>query len=193
MTDSAARDPRSENDLVRRDVDRQKLARGSALLERVARPPADIHEYIVDVLGSFFKAWAHPRGSRFAMVSGYRYRVREIHGPTPELKVYRAGSLAVRARGGTNSDRPDLVVEVVAEGSTRFEQSTKRGYYAWLGVPEYWTVDPRECRLDRLSLSGDHYVVDATHGGDEVFRPDLFRGLEIPLSVLWTMPRASDA
>jgi Uma2 family endonuclease len=62
----------------------------------------------------------------------------------------------------------------------------KRADYAAIGVPEYWLVDPERRALTRFVLRGGDYAEAEAPSGDEVFRPDGFDGLEIPLARLWS-------
>jgi Uma2 family endonuclease len=61
----------------------------------------------------------------------------------------------------------------------------KLHWYAGLGVPEYWLVDPRERSIECLLLRDGVYSIAAASVDDETFRPASFEGLEIPLVKLW--------
>ena len=80
---------------------------------------------------------------------------------------------------------PDVVVEVVSPTSRRYDRMKKLQWYAQLGVPEYWLVDPEAQMLERLVLRDGVYAIVESLAGDEVFRPASFEGLEIPLARLW--------
>ncbi len=62
---------------------------------------------------------------------------------------------------------------------------TKLRWYAERGVPEYWIVSPEERTLERLVLQAGSYVIATSLAEGEVFRPETFEGLEIPLAKLW--------
>jgi Uma2 family endonuclease len=118
--------------------------------------------------------------------SGYKVRVSDRRGVTPDVQFYRRGNDApVDQQQGLIRGRPDLVVEVVSPSSQRYGRVTKLHWYAQLGVPEYWLVDPQARTLERLVLREGAYVIAASLAESEALRPESFEGLEIPLSKLW--------
>jgi Uma2 family endonuclease len=186
MANALAHGPWTWTDFVALDeADRRELIEGDLVEVEV---PTDIHQYIVTLLAFFLTAWARPRRAGFALVSGYKVRIGERRGVMPDVQFYRAGNQAVRGRQALESGHPDLVIEVLSENSARYDRVTKLGYYAAIGVPEYWVVDPRERTLERLVLNGDKYVIAAAAAEEDVFRPESFEGLEIALAELWTIP-----
>ena len=152
--------------------------------------PSDVHEYIVYLLSYFLAAWARPRAAGFALVSGFKVRISESTGVMPDLQFYRTGNrAAVRTGAGLVGGHPDLVVEIVSPSSARYDRVTKLGYYASIGVPEYWVIDPTARVAERLVLQEDgKYLIAQVAAGAEMFRPDSFDGLEIPLGELWEIP-----
>ncbi|RIK72510.1 MAG: hypothetical protein DCC67_19175 [Planctomycetota bacterium] len=54
---------------------------------------------------------------------------------------------------------PDLVIEVLSEGSERRDRVAKLDAYARYGVPEFWIVDYRTKVIDFLLLEGSRYVI----------------------------------
>ena len=87
------------------------------------------------------------------MVSGYKVRVSERRGVMPDLQFYRKGNDAPRGQEqGLVAGRADLVVEVISPPSRRYDRVTKLRYYAELGVPEYWIVDPDAKTVEDLVL-----------------------------------------
>jgi Uma2 family endonuclease len=52
-------------------------------------------------------------------------------------------------------------------------------------VPEYWLIDPQARTFERLVLRDGVFSIAASLADDEVFRPEAFEGLEIPLAKLW--------
>ena len=104
----------------------------------------------------------------------------------PDAQFYRAGNDAPRAQDeGLARGRPDLVVEIVSPSSQRYDRVIKLRWYAQIGVPEYWLVDPLARTVERLVLHDGAYVIEASVAEDEVLTPESFEGLEIPLAKLW--------
>lgn len=151
--------------------------------------PTGLHEYIVWRLCAAFAAWALPRKAGIGMASGYKVRITDRRGVMPDVQFFRTGNVAPREQDqGLVSGRPDLAIEIVSPSSARYDRMIKLEWYASIGVPEYWLVDPSTRMVERLVLQGDRYLVAEVRSDDDVLRPDTFEGLEIPLGELWTMP-----
>jgi Uma2 family endonuclease len=151
--------------------------------------PTKLHEYIVWILSHHLGAWARPRKAGFGVVSGFKVRISERRGVMPDLQFFRATNPAARGDAvGLVDGRPDLAVEIISESSRRYDRMTKLAWYASIGVPEYWLVDPSARTLERLVLQGDKYLVADVVGEDALFRPASFEQLAIPLADLWELP-----
>jgi Uma2 family endonuclease len=162
--------------------------------------PTDLHEYIVALLAFFLTGWARPRRAGFTLVSGYKVRIDERRGVMPDVQFYRAGNTEARRQPqALEAGHPDLAVEVVSESSVRYDRVTKLAYYGAIGVPEYWIVDAGARTLDRFVSApadgagaarggGAGLRLASTSRGAELFRPESFAGLEIPLADLWEIP-----
>jgi Uma2 family endonuclease len=104
----------------------------------------------------------------------------------PDVQMYRRGNDAPRVQNqGLTEGRPDLVVEVVSPTSVRYDRVTKLRWYAQLGIPEYWIVDPKARTLERLVLRDGAYVIAGSFADDEVMEPETFEGMSIPLAKVW--------
>ena len=148
--------------------------------------PTVSHERVVFKLGGFLDRWEEGHGG-MGLPSGYKVRVSARSGVMPDLQFYRAGNeVPADQKQGLVRGHADLVVEVVSPSSRRFDRVKKLRWYAQLGIPEYWIIDPEERTLEQLVLRDGAYLIAASLDGEEVFRPDSFEGLEIPLGKLWT-------
>jgi Uma2 family endonuclease len=80
---------------------------------------------------------------------------------------------------------PTLVIENVSRGHEAHDRVLKRGWYAGLGVPNYWLLDPGARSLECLVLRGSDYVLDVEGKDKDELRPTLFPNLVIRLASLW--------
>lgn len=165
------------------DEDLRELFDGHLLEVDVPTLP---HESILATLIYFLGAWSRERKAGLVLASGYKVRISARRGVMPDVQFYKAANRpAEEHHQGLTEGRPDLAIEVVSPSGRRYDRVVKLAYYASIGVPEYWIVDPEAETLERLVLEGASYVIaDALSGGD-VFRPVSFEGLEIPLGELW--------
>jgi hypothetical protein len=129
--------------------------------------------------------WAEGHGGS-VLGSGYKVRVSERRGVMPDVQVFRRGNEpAVDQEQGLARGHPDLVVGIVSPSSLRYDRVTKLRWYAQLGVPEYWIVDPSARTLERLVLREGIYGIAESLADEDVLRPESFEGLELPLAKLW--------
>jgi len=143
------------------------------------------HENAVAEILTALRLWTKSRGG-VALASGYKVRISETRGVMPDVQVTRAERLSLLDPKGFVRGAPDLVVEVVSESSVRHDRVVKLGWYASIGVPEYWLVDPRAKTLERLVLgAGGRYTIAESLAEEAVFEPESFPGLSIRLADLW--------
>ena len=57
--------------------------------------------------------------------------------------------------------------------------------YAAAGVPHYWMVNYRRPGLEAYRLSSNGYELVGRYGPGDVFRPELFPGLEIAIDAIF--------
>jgi len=151
--------------------------------------PTKLHEYIVWLLSHHLATWALPRKAGFGVASGFKLRISERRGVMPDLQFFRSSNPAAKGDAvGLVSGHPDLAVEIISESSRRYDRMTKLAFYAAIGVPEYWIIDPAARTLERLVLQEGKYLVADVVGEDATFRPESFEGMEIPLAGLWQLP-----
>lgn len=80
---------------------------------------------------------------------------------------------------------PDWVCEVLSPSNQRWDVLKKFPFYARVGVPWLWVVDPRHRTLEVRELRDASWRVRSTHGDEERVRLPPFDAVEIPLSRMW--------
>jgi Uma2 family endonuclease len=179
-------------DFLALDEDDPRELIDGALLE--IDVPNTQHEWIVATLVWQLSAWVRPRGAGTVLGSGCKVRIDDRRGVMPDVLFVRRGHESIIGKEGIEGGAPDLVVEVVSPASGRYDRVQKLAWYAAIGTPEYWIADPHTETFERLVLGPDgHFVIAQSAGGSDVFRPDSFSGLEIPLADLWHGPAPDPA
>lgn len=82
---------------------------------------------------------------------------------------------------------PDLLVEILSDGTRKRDEGIKREIYERFGVREYWLVDPARQTVLVYRLKGDRFHRAgrfAAAAGDVLTTP-LLPGLEIPLAKIF--------
>jgi Uma2 family endonuclease len=183
MSSTAASAPYTWDDFVALEEDDLRELIDGELVE--VEVPTWRHEEIVGWITYFLRGWTEAGHGGSVVGSGYKVRISQRRGVMPDVQLYRRSKEPVDQQAGLVRGRPDLAVEVISPSSQRYDRVTKLRWYAQLGVPEYWLVDPQARTLERLVLREGSYVIAASLADEEVFRPDSFEGLEIPLAKLW--------
>lgn len=80
---------------------------------------------------------------------------------------------------------PDLVVEVLLGSTARYDRVGKMEIYAEFGVREYWILDADAKVLEVFDVTHERPHLMMSLADADVFRPNLFPDLEIPLENLW--------
>jgi Uma2 family endonuclease len=182
--EDAASGPYTWEDFIALDEDDlRELVDGQLVEIEVPKRP---HEHAVAMLVVLLGTWTRERKSGRVLASGYKVRISPKRGVMPDVQLFRSGNAAAFGQeDGLVEGRPDLVVEVLSRSSRRYDRVVKLAWYATIGVPEYWIVDPDARTLERLVLASGRYAIAEALAADAVFRPEGFDGLAIPLAELW--------
>jgi Uma2 family endonuclease len=83
---------------------------------------------------------------------------------------------------------PDLVVEVASPGTSKRDETVKRGRYERFGVSEYWVIDPERevVKVFRQAAGVYARVTELTCEGGDVLTTPLLPGLELPLARIFS-------
>jgi len=108
----------------------------------------------------------------------------EANGVQPDLIFVARERLHLISRRGVEG-APDLIVEVLSEGTRNLDRGLKQRRYARAGVPHYWLLDPDTRTLEALRLVDGDYTLVGQFGPGDVFEPQLFPGLAIKIDSLW--------
>ena len=79
---------------------------------------------------------------------------------------------------------PDLVMEVISEGSWRRDRVEKKNLYEQFGVTEYWIVDPEARTIEVFALEQGAYQLHSRAEGNRKAASMLLRGFTVSWSQL---------
>jgi Uma2 family endonuclease len=63
---------------------------------------------------------------------------------------------------------PDLVVEVISDGSRTYDRVAKLQWYREYGVREYWVIDPEVPEIEVIQLDGEALERQTFRGVDAI-------------------------
>jgi Uma2 family endonuclease len=79
---------------------------------------------------------------------------------------------------------PDLVMEVISEGSWQRDRIQKKALYEQFGLPEYWLIDPDSRTVEAFALVKGAYQLHSKATGAEHAKSKLLAGFKISFSEL---------
>ena len=80
---------------------------------------------------------------------------------------------------------PDLVVEVVSEGTEHVDRGEKYIEYARAGVREYWIVDPEERSIEIYVLRSGRFELQGRYRPGDRARSELLCGFEVDVEEIF--------
>ncbi len=96
----------------------------------------------------------------------------------PDLYFVSNANAAILSPQGA-AGAPDLVIEVLSQGTAHYDRDLKRKIYAQAGVKELWLIDPEAKQIQVHQLNPPANKTPTLHGGDASFNTPLLPGLLI--------------
>jgi Uma2 family endonuclease len=79
--------------------------------------------------------------------------------PQPDVFFIKKEREKIIERNGPVWGAPDLIVEVISEGTAQNDRIHKRALYERCGVAEYWIVDPPSKSIEIYTLDNQKYIL----------------------------------
>jgi len=104
----------------------------------------------------------------------------------PDLLVILSARLSIITEKNIQG-APDLVIEILSEGTRKTDETTKKKLYEQYGVLEYWIIDPELDLVKVYRLSEGRYgrAEERAWERGETLTTPLLPGLEISLTELF--------
>ena len=139
-----------------------------------------------EISGNLFAMiWTHlrsnPLGKVFAAPCDVVFSQKPPQVVVPDL-VFVSKARASLVTEKNIQGAPDLVVEILSEGTATRDRRQKRSLYERFGVPEYWIVDPQTETVQVFRLSDGRYSAGLEFQKGDTLDSPLLPGLSIPLA-----------
>lgn len=141
--------------------------------------PMPRHQIVAQNLLERFVTFTRTHGG-VALISPIDIVFSEYDVVQPDIVLFRASRGDVVQLDAVTRDRPDIAVEVLSPSTTATDRGKKLQMFARYGVPEYWIVDPKGCRIEVLTLGDAGYALAVDAGIEELVRSPLLPALQFP-------------
>jgi Uma2 family endonuclease len=144
--------------------------------------PVPQHQHLVLNIATALRSYFKGKGGGRALIAPTDVLFSDDRIVQPDVFVILADRASIVGKKNVQGT-PHLVVEVLSDGTRRYDEIQKRRLYESAGVEEYWVVDPEIEALKTYRLSGGKYVLAAeihTANGGTVTSP-LLPGFALPI------------
>ncbi|MGH2586150.1 MAG: Uma2 family endonuclease [Dehalococcoidia bacterium] len=150
----------------------------------VTPPPGWGHQRSLNKLGFFVSGYVYERNLGEVAQAPVGVVLDDENGIEPDLIYVSKERLHIISERGVEG-APDLIVEVLSPSTQSRDKGIKMRRYAAAGVPRYWMLDYRRHFLEAHRLGEQGYELTGRYGPGDIFRPEIFPGLEIAIDDLW--------
>ena len=152
----------------------------------VSPAPKTKHQRVVHRLHTYLTRWEEAGyGSVYPAPTDVVLSARDV--VEPDLLFVARDRLSIITEDNVQG-APDLVVEIISEGSRKRDVITKRGIYERYGVRFYWLVDPEEETVRVFELKDGAYGEPATLQAGQQLACALFPGITQEVGQLFAEP-----
>lgn len=103
----------------------------------------------------------------------------------PDLAGWRRSRLPQIPDAPAITVAPDWVCEILSPSTEAMDRVLKLAIYLREGVSHVWFVNPRSFTLEVLRRAEGHWIVVATHDGDQIVHAEPFDAVPLELFRLW--------
>jgi Uma2 family endonuclease len=143
----------------------------------ISPAPTPTHQDIVLNFASLLRNFVNPKAAGKVFVSPIDVVLSQRRAVQPDVIFISKGRLGVIQdviRGA-----PDLVAEVVSEGSWKRDRVEKKGLYEQFGVSEYWIIDPEAHTMEVFVLGRRGYELHSRAQSGETATSKLLSGFSV--------------
>lgn len=125
--------------------------------------PAVFHQIILLNVEDQLRNFLRKHGGGIVLVSPVDVVLSDVDVVEPDIIVVtREREFIIKEKNIQGP--PDIVVEILSEGTRHTDRTRKRALYQKFGVKEYWMIDPESKTVEILILESGIYVSLETSG-----------------------------
>ena len=143
----------------------------------ISPAPSPSHQEIVLNFATLLRNFVLPKGLGKVFVSPLDVVLSQRRAVQPDVVFVaqaRLGIVQDRVRG-----MPDLVAEVVSEGSWKRDRVDKKGLYEQFGLTEYWIIDPEAHVIEVFVLKNGAFQPHSRAEPGQTARSSVLPGFEV--------------
>ena len=106
--------------------------------------------------------------------------------PQPDVFFIRKEREKIIELNGSVWGAPDLIIEVISEGTAKNDRVYKKALYERCGVSEYWIVDPPTKSIEVYVLENQHYTLLDLFEIEGKIKSALFADLDIDVKEIFS-------
>lgn len=148
-------------------------------------PPTLAHQDMVGNVFFFLKLYTREHGGR-AYVAPAEVSFGDFYYEPDAFYIAPNSQAIVEEKRVVGA--PDLVVEVLSEGTAKYDRDIKYRRYEEHGVREYWIVDPVHAYIDvyvRVNEDASRFIWRGTFVPGETFTSDVLGGHIVELDAIF--------
>ncbi len=153
---------------------------GEIIMSAAPRP---LHQIIVTNFAAALNEHVRPRRLGRGIVSPIDVVFGVSKAVQPDV-VFVASAQTSIVESACIRGVPELLVEVISEGTWRRDRVDKKALYEQFGVAEYWIIDPDSRLIEVFTLAKGTYQLHARSVGPEKAGSKLLAGLKVSFNQL---------
>ncbi len=121
--------------------------------------PHSIHQVIVSNLNVLLRSYIDPKKLGRVLIAPLDVIFDDDNATQPDVFFIKKEREKIIEMNGPVWGAPDLVIEVISEGTAKNDRIFKKELYERCGVSEYWIVDPPSKSIEVYTLDNQHYTL----------------------------------
>ena len=148
--------------------------------------PHAIHQIIVSNLNVELRKFTDSKNLGRVLIAPLDVIFDDDNAPQPDVFFIRKEREKIIELNGPVWGAPDLIIEVISEGTAKNDRVYKKALYERCGVSEYWIVDPPTKSIEVYVLDNQHYTLLDLFEIEGKIKSALFADLDLDIKEIFS-------